>query len=57
MSLNLGAALCVVPDQHAVRPGGLLPMFETTLNVFILVVTIPNCVLHGIKIPFKKKSY
>lgn len=56
MSLNLGAALFVVPDQCVVRPGGLSPTFETILNIFILVVIIPNCVLHGIKIPFLKKN-
>lgn len=52
MSLSLGAALFVVPDQCAVWPGGLSPVFETILNIFILVVIIPNCVLHGIKTPF-----
>ena len=50
MSLNFRAAPLVVPGQRLVQPGGLSLALETTLNVFSLVVIIPHCVLHGIKV-------
>lgn len=50
MSLNFRAAPFVLPGQRVLQPGGLFLALETTLNVFSLVVIIPHCVLHGIKV-------
>lgn len=55
MSLNLGAALFVVPDQCVVWPGGLSPTFETILNIFILVLLSPTVCYMELKSLFKKK--